>query len=917
MDAPGKPYVIQRPHLQTPPPFLDHVDMGLLQTLVKADADWLQYSSGSLPLEESWPFLQRLLASQRCFIEQSPDYWTKLIQGSEQQAELTWAINALGEQQLSWRPNGEGVLFFTASCAEPCVYQTNDGSIARCQHTLSSEAIQTALPYFHPLPPHSVELFLQNEGHWRSLNLPLPVSFAVNEEPAILTPALHCFSLKDEQSGVTQDLLQLQFRYCNEHYCVSLTPDAGEAICQYWDGYRLNKLMRQSEQETFWRQKLTNFLGSFTNSEKADTWQARDEQAWRYLLTEARTSLQSLGFHFCIAGGFRHHYVIADRWQAQIGNMKQDQWQLSVQLATDGGQINLLALLAKLKHINHTSELSCLRLEDGRLLLLPAEKLSGLMDELGDLLHYANPNDDGSYRLPGSQINRLNALHCQLPENTEWRGNVKLLDQALGLHQAPAALNQKNCRINAQLRPYQWQGVCWLQHLKQHNINGLLADDMGLGKTLQTLAHLCLERQQGNLPFPALIVAPTSLLHNWAAEIKRFAPHLRWQIIHGPQRHQHWPHLNDFDIVISSYSLIVNDLRHWQRQPLSWVVLDEAQWIKNPRTQASQAVRQLNSRFRLCLSGTPVENHLGELWSILDFLMPNCLGGSNDFKRYFQKPIEQRANSARLQQLLQRVAPFLLRRTKDQVAGDLPAKTEIYQTVSLADDQQAFYDELKSSQWSQLQEHLTDTPHGGQQQILLLTALLKLRQACCDPHLLGETQIRSSKREHCVEMIEELVAEQRAILVFSQFTAMLELLAQDLKNRGIDYLMLTGQTRKRQALVNAFQQGEAPVFLISLKAGGVGLNLTRADTVIHYDPWWNNAAEQQATDRAHRIGQDKPVFVYKLIAENTIEEKIAELQQRKALLGQHINHQAQASGEQFALKLEELLALWGEETASA
>jgi SNF2 family DNA or RNA helicase len=308
-----------------------------------------------------------------------------------------------------------------------------------------------------------------------------------------------------------------------------------------------------------------------------------------------------------------------------------------------------------------------------------------------------------------------------------------------------------------------------------------------------------------------------------------------------------------------------------------------------------------------------VENHLGELWSILDFLMPGCLGSEREFKQHYRVPIERHGDSRRLQQLLDRIAPFILRRDKDQVAADLPAKTVIEQTISMGDAQRDFYQQLKQQSWQDLQSSMKQADTSARQQVLLLNGLLKLRQACCDPALLGQAEIASAKREHCMAMIEELVAENRAILVFSQFTRMLDFLAEDLEKLNIDYLMLTGQSRQRQLLVDSFQQGRAPVFLISLKAGGVGLNLTRADTVIHYDPWWNQAAEQQATDRAHRIGQDKPVFAYKLIVENSIEEKIARLQQRKALLGQHISHQGQLSAEQFSLKLDELLALWGEE----
>jgi SNF2 family DNA or RNA helicase len=287
------------------------------------------------------------------------------------------------------------------------------------------------------------------------------------------------------------------------------------------------------------------------------------------------------------------------------------------------------------------------------------------------------------------------------------------------------------------------------------------------------------------------------------------------------------------------------------------------------------------------------------------------LGSERNFRRYFREPIEQQGDVSRLQPLLQRISPWMLRRTKDQVAVELPPKTVIQRKVPFADGQEDFYQEIRSSTWSNLDARLAETEHSGEQRVLVLSALLRLRQACCDPALLGHPEIASGKRQHCLEMIAELAQEGRAVLLFSQFTTMLALLAQDLREQGIAYLELTGQTpaEERRRRVDAFQAGEAAVFLISLKAGGVGLNLTRADVVIHYDPWWNDAAERQASDRAHRIGQDKPVFVYQLITEGSVEERIAELQRRKALLGEHINQSAQASGEHFALKFEELVAL--------
>ncbi|NHN37334.1 DEAD/DEAH box helicase [Pseudomaricurvus alcaniphilus] len=921
--VPGKPYVIQRPHLHTPPPFLNRADIEALQQLVTTDEHWLQHSSGPLPPASSWPHLAGLLDAGRCFMQQTPQHWVALAAAAAQPVELQWRIDSAGSQHLQWRLSGGqqrqpeqasagGALVTSSTSAEPYYYQAAQRRLGPCQHPYSAAALALAQAWFQPRPAAAVQALQQLRDQWQALQLPLPREVPQRTVAASATPVLRC--LPTGADGKLQDTLQLQFRYCSDCYCEVVGSDS--AAVTYWDGTHLNLIPRHREQEQTWQQQLQAHLEPFSVASRPLSWQARDGQAWRDLLIEARPALEALGFEFAIAADFRHHYIVPASWQVAVERNSAEQWRLAVQVTTRGESVDLLALLSELDHLGRDGEVSC-RLADGRLLLLPADKVNGLMSELGDLIQQGKlqqgRHNSSGYCLPTAQISRLHSLARHLPEDTRWQGDTALLEQAAELHRPPRQLPSGDSGIRAQLRPYQWQGVLWLQHLRQHGANGLLADDMGLGKTLQALTHLCLEQRQGRLAKPALIVAPTSLLHNWAAEIQRFAPHLRQLVIHGPQRHQHWSQLQDFHIVISSYPTVVNDLAQWQQQPLSWVVLDEAQWIKNPRTRASQALRQLHSDQRLCLSGTPLENHLGELWSLLDFLMPGCLGARSDFKRYFQKPIEQEADSDRLQLLLQRIAPFMLRRSKDQVATDLPAKTEIVQTISLADDQQAFYDDLKSDGWRALQERLAETSHAGEQQMLVLTALLTLRQACCDPQLLGEHQVSSSKRQHCMEMIEELVAEQRGILVFSQFTSVLDLLARDLEDRGIDYFMLTGKTRQRQALVDAFQTGAAPVFLISLKAGGVGLNLTRADTVIHYDPWWNSSAEQQASDRAHRIGQDKPVFVYKLIAENTIEEKIAELQQRKALLSQHVNQQAQASAEQFALKLDDLLALFRDE----
>ena len=451
--------------------------------------------------------------------------------------------------------------------------------------------------------------------------------------------------------------------------------------------------------------------------------------------------------------------------------------------------------------------------------------------------------------------------------------------------------------LNATLRTYQHQGLNWLQFLREYQLNGILADDMGLGKTIQTLAHLLIEKQQGRLTKPVLIVAPTSVIFNWANEIDKFTPQLSYQVLHGSKRHQHFACLeglekleegeNKVDIIITSYALIIKDLALYTEQNFYYLVLDEAHYIKNTKTKLYQAFLSLNAQHKLCLTGTPMENHLGEFWAQFNFLLPGFLGGQRQFTKLFRTPIEKHGELERKQLLNQRIKPFILRRTKDKIATELPPKTEIIQKLRIEGKQAELYESVRLAMDTRLKDIIADKGL-KRSQIEVLDALLKLRQVCNHPKLLqleGAKKVnQSAKLEYLMETLPEQIDEGRKILIFSQFTSMLSLIEAELIEAGIGYVKLTGSTTKRQEVVDKFQRGEVPVFLISLRAGGVGLNLTAADTVIHFDPWWNPAVENQATDRAYRIGQDKPVFVYKLIIENSIEEKIQKIQQNKAAL---------------------------------
>jgi len=466
-------------------------------------------------------------------------------------------------------------------------------------------------------------------------------------------------------------------------------------------------------------------------------------------------------------------------------------------------------------------------------------------------------------------------------------------------------------RFRAQLRGYQAQGVAWLALLGEHGIGGVLADDMGLGKTLQVLGLICVRRAATARSQPSLIVAPTSVLLSWIDQLAEFVPALRVVLWHGSDRFDRQPLIAGAELVLTSYALLSRDIDTLGAVEWDVAVLDEAQVIKNPRSLAGQAARTLRANQRLAVTGTPLENHLGELWSLFAFVAPGALGSERSFRAAYRVPIERDADAERMASLRRRIAPLLLRRTKQEVAHDLPPKTILTHSIELGDAQRDLYETVRHAVDQRVREEIARRGI-AMSKIVVLDALLKLRQVCCDPKLLKLQAVNqrtpSAKREAFFELIETLVAEGRSVLVFSQFVEMLDLLGQGLVKANIQFARLTGATVDRAGQVELFQSGSVPVFLISLKAGGVGLNLTRADSVVHYDPWWNPAVEAQATDRAHRIGQDKPVFVHRLIARGTVEEKIVALQVRKAELARALLAGGTRALELDAALIDELLA---------
>lgn len=440
--------------------------------------------------------------------------------------------------------------------------------------------------------------------------------------------------------------------------------------------------------------------------------------------------------------------------------------------------------------------------------------------------------------------------------------------------------------LHADLRDYQAFGAAWMQRLLEAGFGGVLADDMGLGKTVQILALLQARRASG-VSGPALLIVPTSLLHGWQTQAAQFTPDLRLVVLHGADRAAMRDAASGADLVVTTYPLLARDRDWLSGQDWQLVILDEAQTLKNPASQMAKTLRDIPARGRLALTGTPLENSLQDLWTLVDWVNPGLLGDRKRFQTLFRTPIEKQGDAAAQARLNRRLRPFLLRRTKAEVAAELPPKTEILERVELPKPQQVLYETVRSAMDVRVREAVRTRGLAGSR-ITVLDALLKLRQVCCDPALVKTETARSvtdsAKRARLRELLAELVAEGRRVLVFSQFVEMLGLIGSDLTDAGIPFLSLTGQTVNRAEVLEAFAQGQAPVFLLSLKAGGVGLTLTEADTVILYDPWWNPAVERQAMDRTHRIGQDKPVFVHRLVAAGTVEEKILEMQARKQAL---------------------------------
>jgi superfamily II DNA or RNA helicase len=884
----------------TPPRFLETVDLELLLRLDGSPLDPASQLPG-LDGAESPPLFEQLLATQRCYFE-SIENLTPLRRGNPQSIGLHWHADPFGRQRLLWRTSLPEALLLPLSV--PWYLDRETACCAPLSSDLADELLWELLR-LPPLAPDHVEAWwLSFQRRHPELMIPAPQVYEQHTPPPVAP--LPCLRLTgaDNANSKPQHHASLTFDYAG----LQLAPSAPDS--RLLEG-RLIRIVRDKTSEQGAIAQLIELGLELRDADEVEgtrfvpvpTFPQTLEQAWIDFQLQALPRLRAQDWRIEF-DGFPHRLVESNPWTCRIDPLERTDWfALSLDVEVEGRPVELLPLLLKLLESLPPERQEMERII-GRDLLLPLEDIDGnacllrlsgeralhLLELLLEICGGARPAANQPIAINRAQLARLALLDADstaTQPSIHWSDEEgrQLAERLRSLDRIPACAPPST--LQASLRPYQKEGLEWLQFLREFRLAGILADDMGLGKTLQTLAHLLLEKEAGRCDRPSLVVVPTSLTFNWLHEIRRFAPELKVLLLHGAQRKKRFRQLQNYDLLITTYPLLTRDREVLAAQSYHLLILDEAQTIKNPKSQASRLIRGFKARHRLCLTGTPLENHLGELWSLFDFLMPGLLGDEKGFRRDFRTPIESRHDEAAAARLSRRLRPFLLRRTKQQVAKELPEKSEIVQSVVLEGAQRELYETVRLSMHRRVREEI-ERQGLARSQIVVLDALMKLRQVCCEPRLLKSRNMdsppQSAKLTHLMSLLKEMVEEGRRILLFSQFTAMLELIETEVRQAGIDYLKLTGQTRDRERVVKRFQRGEVPLFLISLKAGGVGLNLTAADTVIHYDPWWNPAVERQATDRSHRIGQQQKVFVYKLICEGTLEEKILAMQQRKQRL---------------------------------
>jgi len=909
----------------TPPKFIRPIDLKIRRYLRLADQYY--YTSGT-PLpdgEEGQKTFELLLSTGRARWEDATA--PPLALGPSRMGRFVWHQDGAGTQTL-WVETREGVKVLPLPLDPPFYLDPETGMCGPLDTGISPKRVKwlAAAP---KIAPREVERFAKALAAVDEPAVPMPLSIETIARTDILpTPMLRLHAAKAQEVDISDwrgyrprlgekeivPALSLTFDYDGE----KVSPDDRRKNIETFDGDKLRIIQRHAREEARHLADLADITLNYGFDQPSEMFESvqmvgkdvPDFILWPFengaagvhnaldFLSQGTQSLNDLGWRVnvgkdwpCTLFEGEHDLV------AGVKEGRDDWFSLALNIEVDGKEIDLLPLILQFLGalppeaqdpdfdlaVFFADRKFFVPLEGGRYLpveaapLAPVFKAFLALNGIGDAMHPAEAGTvaDIAEALEGSGIKfkggeKLRALGTRL--------------RALANPDAAPPLPNGFC---GELRPYQKIGLGWMTALAETGFGGVLADDMGLGKTVQALAYLAARvaaMRDKDTHLPSLLIVPTSLVGTWTSEAARFTPALKVLVLHGPERKSRFDEISDHDIVITTYPLLHRDKDVLFSQEYDTALLDEAQMVKNPTSRAAKLIREIKARQRLALSGTPMENNLEELWSLYDWLIPGLLGNRKTFGQIFRKPIEKDGDRAAQLRLSKRISPFLLRRTKELVAADLPPKTVITETIELSGAQRELYESIRLAMDQRVRAALDQKGLAGSR-ITVLDALLKLRQVCCDPALVKLPAARdvsmSAKRTRLLTMLDELMAEGRRVLVFSQFVEMLRLIEGDIKARGYDYAWLSGQTKNRTELVERFQSGDVPIFLISLKAGGVGLTLTAADTVILYDPWWNPAVERQAMDRTHRIGQDKPVFVHRLITEGTVETRIEAIQARK------------------------------------
>ncbi len=915
--------------LVSPPQFADAADLEIFRRLLHLAGRGGLRGDLALSGAAGAELLARMLATGRaCYAppgQQPGDPYLPLTLAADRPARLAWQLDEHG--LLNARLLTEPAASHLLPTDPPWFVDTARGEagVAACEAPSDVLAHLLTLPALTPIDVRVVAEVL----HEVAPGLPPPAADGERGMRLIDVPPqpvlhLHTVTLwgMTPHRGYDADYGRLAYDYALAEFRygeVALRPGETSAFAVLPDGETVRVLRRPDEEQ---RHLATLRALGFEAPPRHALYFHGDrmpegllglasEEEWERFFSDLAPRLRDAGWQIEFPPEYRHHLLETGDWDIDFEEPEAGNGWLTVSLGieVDGRRVELAPLLHELFARDPRwldgALLAGIRDEERVVLgdgaqqrfAVAARRLKPLARTLIDL--FDSLPADGRLRVSVFDAERI----ASAVDGGEWRSEgLEAVRRFVAMqpHLRQPERVAPPAGMTLQLRAYQQDGLDWLQHLRRHGLAGILADDMGLGKTAQTLAHLLLEKEAGRLDRPALIVLPTSLVFNWQREAERFAPTLRVLALHGKERAQAFATIPEHDVCLTTYPLLWRDEEALAAQDWHLLILDEAQTVKNAASRAAAVIRRLRARHRLCLTGTPLENHLGELWAQFDFLLPGFLGDARQFNAAWRTPIEKHGNPLRQALLARRIRPFILRRRKEDVATELPPKTTIVRAVELASGQRDLYETVRSAMDRQVRDAIA--AHGfARSQIVILDALLKLRQVCCDPRLLrlpAAARVKErAKLDLLMDILPEMIDEGRRVLLFSQFTGMLDLIETELQRARLAFVRLDGQTLDRQTPIRRFQDGEVPIFLISLKAGGVGLNLTAADTVIHYDPWWNPAAENQATDRAHRIGQDKPVFVYKLVVAGSIEEKILALQERKAELAAGIlseDHQGSA-----------------------